>query len=521
MRKLIPAFLIIFLLLLFPTVQAHEWIQMHPSPDLKLSRSEYHKNDHATQEIKKEYAQFYFKYKFRDHKGIDWIWIWSYPRNITDQAIKKYGIPPEMLEPFPDTPAEHKRRKILLDEGMHRQSNGVITPDFNALIQYYRSFSEPLFRLLEETTKGIPLEDKIETLLRFVQDIPYAIPEGLYKGKHISGLITPPHLLIEGWGDCDTKTVLFASILAFYPQIRMIFIPVPDHLLMAIEGTPKAGQEYVSYKGKNYLFAAPVGPGRFPLGSQGEKKYSDFQEVIEIKPYGRNKPEIDIGTVPVSAKMDLTQKRLYLSETRKEKDQTIHLYDDKRVNPVRLEKAVRKGNQIELITSLVKEMGVIAELKVGKQTLENQVFVQPIGNGKVSILTKFYQPAAYKLHVYARKNHGKGQYPFVFDYEFKVDKRFAFDGGFPEVFGDFNRGQVILKAPFSGALKYKKKVFFDLIVPKAEKVAVIIGKQWNFLEKKDNHFSGWVTISGGPAVVSANYGKSNRYNSLLRYQVVR
>lgn len=513
--------LLLTILFLAPTVgYAVQKVSFEPGEDLQLSRSEYKKNEHAKQLISKTVDEYRFQYTFRDHQDIDWVWKWSYPKEITDKAIEKYGIPPQMFEPFPDTPEEHARRKEVLKAGMHQQNRGVITPDFNALIEYYLPFATPLYQLLEKTTAGKPREDKIETLLRFVQDIPYGIPEGLFQGRHISGLIVPPHTLIAGWGDCDTKTALFAAILAHYQDVRMIFIPVPNHLLMAIEGVPGPGQEYVHYKGKQYIFAAPVGPGRFEYGSQGEKKYTDFLEVIEIKPFNQLHPVIQLRPQAVSAEMDFNQKRLFLVEEKREKGQVIKTYRDARNNNLKLEKSIRKGNQLQLILSSKVKQAVIADLKAGEQSLKNQVLVQPEGD-QITVLAKVYQPFDYKLQIFAKSSHNSGKYPFVFDYLFQEKKRYPVDHGYPEAYGDFNKRNARLIQPLAGALKYKSRVRFEVEIPKAEKAAVIIGKKWHYLKKNGKLFTGEILVNGGPAVLSANFGRSNSFASLLKYQVIR
>ena len=39
----------------------------------------------------------------------------------------------------------------------------------------------------------------------------YAVPDKNIGNKHIGGFFTPPQVLINGYGDCDSKTVLFST----------------------------------------------------------------------------------------------------------------------------------------------------------------------------------------------------------------------------------------------------------------------------------------------------------------------
>jgi hypothetical protein len=97
----------------------------------------------------------------------------------------------------------------------------------------------------------------------------YRVPETIEGGVHTGGVIPPVKALAAGWGDCDSKTGLLASILSNWPQMRMLGIAVPDHYLMAILRLPAKGDLFVEYQGLRYALVEPAGPAWLAPGSVG------------------------------------------------------------------------------------------------------------------------------------------------------------------------------------------------------------------------------------------------------------
>ena len=85
------------------------------------------------------------------------------------------------------------------------------------------------------------------------------------------GLNPPPTLLTETWGDCDSKAVLFASILSHGPSYNIIFLTVPDHLLLAIEDVPRSYEQSLKHKGKTYVLVEATGPARLTMATPGRR----------------------------------------------------------------------------------------------------------------------------------------------------------------------------------------------------------------------------------------------------------
>jgi hypothetical protein len=105
----------------------------------------------------------------------------------------------------------------------------------------------------------------------------YQVPPKVRAGKNTGGILPPLEALLRGWGDCDTKTALLASILGNWGLVRMVGISLPRHYLMAIRRSPNAGDMYVRYQGVDYVLIDPAGPAWLPPGQVGSASADSLQ----------------------------------------------------------------------------------------------------------------------------------------------------------------------------------------------------------------------------------------------------
>ncbi|MCS6832989.1 MAG: hypothetical protein NZ521_05410, partial [Flammeovirgaceae bacterium] len=147
----------------------------------------------------------------------------------------------------------------------------------------HKDFCQRIYALVENHLgRRASFQSRIELILRFCQDIPYGIPPMTWNGKIIAGLFTPSILLKEGWGDCDSKAMLFCSILANNPMYEIIGVHVPGHLYLAVKGVPQAYQATITYKGEEYIVCEPVGPARLELGKKSQYYTAPIKKIEEI-----------------------------------------------------------------------------------------------------------------------------------------------------------------------------------------------------------------------------------------------
>ena len=121
----------------------------------------------------------------------------------------------------------------------------------------------------------------INTVIRFVQDIPYQLPPMLYKGKATYGIFAPAICLSEGYGDCDTKSLLLCCILAH--RYELIFLAGTQHAFIGIECNPGNKQEYVEINGKKYVLCEMTYRwelGNLPISSKYDINKGKYKYII-------------------------------------------------------------------------------------------------------------------------------------------------------------------------------------------------------------------------------------------------
>jgi hypothetical protein len=115
----------------------------------------------------------------------------------------------------------------------------------------------------------------------------YQVPPKTHAGRNTGGVLLPLEALLRGWGDCDTKTALLASILGNWDVVRMVGIALPHHYLMGIRRSPNKGDMYVRYGGVDYVLIDPAGPAWLPPGQVGSASIDALQgdEDYAIEPF--------------------------------------------------------------------------------------------------------------------------------------------------------------------------------------------------------------------------------------------
>jgi hypothetical protein len=103
----------------------------------------------------------------------------------------------------------------------------------------------------------------------FVQALEYRIPPEHRvndEGEIIltAGAMVPLDTLSKQWGDCDSKCMLFASLVHSIDLVRIKFIILDDHLFAAVQLAPTRDDHSIRYKGEDWVLieltdAWPIG----------------------------------------------------------------------------------------------------------------------------------------------------------------------------------------------------------------------------------------------------------------------
>jgi hypothetical protein len=131
-------------------------------------------------------------------------------------------------------------------------------------------------------------EDLIGAATALVQTaMAYRLPPNIENGRHIGGIHPPPKALVDGWGDCDTKSALLATVLASWRGIRGVGVALPKHYLIGIARIPRQGDLFVEHGGIQYVLIEPAGPAWLPPGTVGDDTVAMLNAAsgIPIQPF--------------------------------------------------------------------------------------------------------------------------------------------------------------------------------------------------------------------------------------------
>lgn len=232
-------------------------------------------NEANVQKVKKSETKYEFTYIFRDMKQKGVQFDWTGDKKMYDKLPRLFGLPKDFFKGgYSQSQIDEFQRK-----GSFRQAtmNGkaFTIPDYNKIAADNKPVTLPIYKLLRKylgNKKSTPTQ-LIEALMTFCQDIPYKRPPSSRAGKYIGELDVPAKMLTVGTGDCDTKSILFASVLLHQPSIKVAVVLVdnPSHMFAAVRGVPTAYQAFIEYQGEKYIVCEPVGNARLPIGELGFK----------------------------------------------------------------------------------------------------------------------------------------------------------------------------------------------------------------------------------------------------------
>lgn len=223
-------------------------------------------------------SQIHFQYGFKDLKGEYQEWSWNDDYTKLKDLSAKYGINVK-------DPGSPRFGEADLAPGLFEKHPLVgVIPSYSKLVSVYQNTVVDIYRNWDRSVQAMKLNrrESIELLLRFLQDYPYGIPPAVIGRRLIGGLFVPPMSLENGWADCDSKSLLMATILSYdsYFKDKMAIILVPGHALLGIEGMASPYDETYKYQNRTFIVAEPTGPGRTPFG----RKNSPYSRLIAIIP---------------------------------------------------------------------------------------------------------------------------------------------------------------------------------------------------------------------------------------------
>ncbi|MDP9140894.1 MAG: hypothetical protein M3O62_08905 [Pseudomonadota bacterium] len=173
-----------------------------------------------------------------------------------------------------------------LRPGYDEQQRQRLLVDVPTAVRRNRERIRPLTQALQRLAAEQQRDPQwmLETAVALVQSgLDYKQPSTWDRGRKIVGFYPPPQALERGYGDCDTKSALLAAILQNLGDTPLIGVHVPQHYLLGIAGTPRAGQASIQHGGRSYLLIEAAGPARRPPGEVSEVTESALAKGVDIR----------------------------------------------------------------------------------------------------------------------------------------------------------------------------------------------------------------------------------------------
>lgn len=153
----------------------------------------------------------------------------------------------------------------------------AIKPDH---LRYITENKRPLLPVAQAIYDMLPINTEsrayINLLLSWVQSIPYNELEDRMTSNG-AGYLPPLGIITNNQGDCDSKSVLMASLIrSLLPDVPMVMIYLPQHALLGISMPFRTNEPTYTFEGIDYLLMEPTGPAITALGEISNKSQSDI-----------------------------------------------------------------------------------------------------------------------------------------------------------------------------------------------------------------------------------------------------
>jgi hypothetical protein len=143
----------------------------------------------------------------------------------------------------------------------------AIKPDH---LRYIAENNAALLPIAQAVYDKLPTNSETRTyvnlVLSWVQSIPYNELQNRLTSNG-AGYLPPLSVVANNHGDCDSKTVLMASLVrSLLPEAKMAMIFLPKHALLGIALPFRTDEQTLKIDGIDYLLMEPTGPAKTPLG---------------------------------------------------------------------------------------------------------------------------------------------------------------------------------------------------------------------------------------------------------------
>lgn len=220
----------------------------------------------------------YFRIAFQGMGGYRWSWKLPGGLEETERARARAAI--DDLTAWIDRELKDHdqavRTAIYARHGLKLEGR-KLKIDYERLITEGTGPLSDCFHALYEAGSGSSVRQYMGLLLAFLQELEYEVPPDEDDGRRTVGLRVPTDVLVSGKGDCDSKSVAFASLWRRLPT-SLIFILVPGHALVGVEAQVYPDEEAVVVGNRSYVLCEVAGPAKIRPG--GKSIAGSFEYVL-------------------------------------------------------------------------------------------------------------------------------------------------------------------------------------------------------------------------------------------------
>ncbi|PIU19066.1 MAG: hypothetical protein COT18_09215, partial [Elusimicrobia bacterium CG08_land_8_20_14_0_20_59_10] len=120
---------------------------------------------------------------------------------------------------------ETKMRGLFRLRGLALRKDNTVECDMPVIVKKNVKMMQGLALAIQKIAaqRSYGSEETTGAVLSLVQTaLRYKIPPMVENGLHTGGLLPPARAMLSGWGDCDTKTALAASVLSSWNTAKMV-----------------------------------------------------------------------------------------------------------------------------------------------------------------------------------------------------------------------------------------------------------------------------------------------------------
>jgi hypothetical protein len=160
---------------------------------------------------------------------------------------------------------QKKKEKAFIERRGFRVIGDSIGVDYSVCVRNNRPRVKKIVERMKKIKKKMTLRKLLFLMSAFIQEIKYGIPPFIENNKIIAGFWVPPKVLVNNFGDCDSKGVAFASMWTNFKRYPLVLIKIPNHLFLGL-AIPSIGRDEIMINGLNYTLCEVTGPDKIPPG---------------------------------------------------------------------------------------------------------------------------------------------------------------------------------------------------------------------------------------------------------------